>query len=625
MRMIYAQARRVIVWLGEVLEDSDNALEVISHLGREQNILSCERIEKENHDACQRLLQRNWFGRIWVLQEVGVAQCISVMYGSVQINGHIFCEGLSKLRAPLPSYIQPVLYLIRGALFRPRYEIDSYGTLAIGELLDMYRNHNATRLHDKVYALLGLSVENADKASLKPNYDLQWNDVFKQVIMHVFPSSCSVETWPEAAVAVIKGKGWVLGYVDSVEEATSKYSCQKVNVIYNDTARSLNCEHNWGTEWTLQASAEPVQKDPIIIKLCNDRFAVVVSTAILRPDRNMGSCDVAPAQKDFPIQGSIYDFYMTWEISLADRESNSGLKDQNGLGSVAPQYKEKNCEKAKRLHAVSFIIDDIIIQMLEKDNTGNHIRYLLLHRGESLPVSEDVVKAAAANGGSIGYEIMQLLLEHQGESPLVSKDVVKAAAANGGSNGHKIIQLLLEHWGESLPISKDIVKATAINRKKGYKIMQLLLEQWGENLPVSEDVVKAAAANGYNGHEIMQLLLEYWGESLPVPEDVVKAAASNRYRHEIMQLLLEHRGESLPVSEDVVKAAAANEGYYGHEIMQLLLEHWGENLLISEDVVKAAITNRKKGYKIMQLLLEHRGENLPVSEGNVDIRSCSGS
>ncbi|KAE8394461.1 HET-domain-containing protein [Aspergillus alliaceus] len=632
MRAIYAQANRVIVWLGEAMADGDKALKTIHYLAEDKS-LQDKSLLAQNWDtseaACLRLLQREWFQRIWVLQEVGVARCISIICGSVEVNGHIFCEGLSNLRhsVKLPRSILPVLSLIRGALFRPSYDIDSHGTLAIGELLDMYRNHNATKPHDKVYALLGLSKENTDKAGLKPNYRLQWNEVFKQVAMHIFPSSCSVETWPGAQVAVIKGKGWILGYVDSVEEGTSKYGHQQINVIYNDTAHQLGCQSKWGTQWTLQASAESIHEgniicllqgasSPTILKLCNDRFTVIVSTTKLQPHKNIDRSDIVPAQNDFPIQGSLNDIYITWEIPLADRESNSRQTDQGELITVAPRYQEEAFEKAKRLHDISLIIDNIMIQVQQRKHPTDRIRYLLLHRGESLPVSEDVVKAAAANEGKHGHKVMQQLLEHCGRSLPVSEDVIKTAAANEGRHGEEIMQQLLEHSEKILPVSEDVVKAAAANKGEyGHEIMQQLLQRYRGSLPLSEDMIKTAAANeGEYGHGIIhQLLMLYrrgyrWGrKSLLVSEDVIKTAAANEgeYGHLIIQYLLEHCGEKSPVSEDVAKAAAANEGKHGHKIMQQLLKHYGKSLPVSKDVVKTAAANKGEyGHKIMQQLLE---------------------
>ena len=67
--------------------------------------------------------------------------------------------------------VGPVVFLIKGALFRPKYEPDSRGTLTIGELIGMYSSHDATEQHDRIYALLGLSADPITTA-LIPNYDL---------------------------------------------------------------------------------------------------------------------------------------------------------------------------------------------------------------------------------------------------------------------------------------------------------------------------------------------------------------------------------------------------------------------------------------------------------------------
>lgn len=66
-------------------------------------------------------------------------------------------------------------YLIRGAIFRPNYVVSGPGRVSqdiclLGELIDMYYAHKATQRHDKVYALLGMSSDDASKANLLPDY-----------------------------------------------------------------------------------------------------------------------------------------------------------------------------------------------------------------------------------------------------------------------------------------------------------------------------------------------------------------------------------------------------------------------------------------------------------------------
>ena len=64
MAKIYGQAHRVVIWLGEVADDSDLALEAIRVAGskKSKHSLDRERIQP----AVLALLQRPWFQRIWV-------------------------------------------------------------------------------------------------------------------------------------------------------------------------------------------------------------------------------------------------------------------------------------------------------------------------------------------------------------------------------------------------------------------------------------------------------------------------------------------------------------------------------------------------------------------------------
>jgi len=64
MAKIYAQANRVIVWLGETADNSDQALQEIRNAGGKEikNSLEDETIQQ----AVTALLQRPWFRRIWV-------------------------------------------------------------------------------------------------------------------------------------------------------------------------------------------------------------------------------------------------------------------------------------------------------------------------------------------------------------------------------------------------------------------------------------------------------------------------------------------------------------------------------------------------------------------------------
>lgn len=94
------------------------------------------------------------------------------------MNGHTFCLGFNKLKLSykdypdpdLQSLIRSVTYLIRGAIFRPKYITSPLGELSLGELIDMYHTRESTVPNDMVYALLGISSDYPSAAGLSPDY-----------------------------------------------------------------------------------------------------------------------------------------------------------------------------------------------------------------------------------------------------------------------------------------------------------------------------------------------------------------------------------------------------------------------------------------------------------------------
>lgn len=103
------------------------------------------------------------------------------MCGSMEIDGYTFCLGLEssnsfyEARKDLQGLIRSITYLIKGAIFRPKYAksrsgINSFDICLLGELINMYHTREATKLYNKVYALLGMSSVDGSRAGLSPNY-----------------------------------------------------------------------------------------------------------------------------------------------------------------------------------------------------------------------------------------------------------------------------------------------------------------------------------------------------------------------------------------------------------------------------------------------------------------------
>jgi hypothetical protein len=68
MAKIYGQANRVIVYLGEAADDSDQALEDIRVAAEDESVGSVQSAlqSEEGQKSMLKLLERPWFRRIWV-------------------------------------------------------------------------------------------------------------------------------------------------------------------------------------------------------------------------------------------------------------------------------------------------------------------------------------------------------------------------------------------------------------------------------------------------------------------------------------------------------------------------------------------------------------------------------
>ncbi|GME51545.1 uncharacterized protein K452DRAFT_207083 [Neofusicoccum parvum] len=111
MRSIYALAARVLVWLGR--DDTGKAHEAIGALehiagtwGTSHIVRLCQVLDPAVFHAIRGLLERPWFDRIWVLQEIGVASSAVFFCGEAVISWtdlYIACQNLRQCGAEAGS------------------------------------------------------------------------------------------------------------------------------------------------------------------------------------------------------------------------------------------------------------------------------------------------------------------------------------------------------------------------------------------------------------------------------------------------------------------------------------------------------------------------------------------
>jgi hypothetical protein len=224
MREIYTKAFQVFVWLGEAENHSRNALTLLYQIVTMQE----ERAKKEGRavtpwienshispiwqhprawgspnwfyfskllpdhtwSAVRPFYQRQWFNRIWIIQEVALSDHIVVFCGDDYLPW--------KYVANFVAYIPPVLPSRFYGMDPQRKGLATYQPQAISEigrlrkegqsprLLDLVLEHRrcgATDPRDKIYGLLGMGNYNIPVDYSKPTEEL-YKDFAIQHILH---------------------------------------------------------------------------------------------------------------------------------------------------------------------------------------------------------------------------------------------------------------------------------------------------------------------------------------------------------------------------------------------------------------------------------------------------------
>lgn len=211
MREIFARAQRVAIWLGEEEEYGELAFQALRRLsahvnnfekldpfpklgwGRDEAGMAWSKGAKASTLSAleefhlEHLLQRKWFRRSWIVQEVASARIVDVQYGGKSIPWNVF-NGLYYQTQDTFGKDDTGNTLVRQACENIATMMNgrrSHGGLMSMDLFDILLTTNAnecTDLRDKVFSMLGLAGDWLRKKGIQSDYSKSTSpeDVFKQ-------------------------------------------------------------------------------------------------------------------------------------------------------------------------------------------------------------------------------------------------------------------------------------------------------------------------------------------------------------------------------------------------------------------------------------------------------------
>jgi hypothetical protein len=263
MRDIYGMAQRVVVWLGTEDSDSTYALTIMDQLNSkidvswlhatmkpssssadEQDWADRTKVlpyEARELDALYSLLHREWFERLWVRQEIRLANFDSiVMCGPTVITWQAFRNALfclrhkSKRKEFLGTKAVPFHHRIEMV-----YQLsDDATSVPLGRHLRQTTHCKCSDPRDRVYAMLGLLQKSEREMNVQVDYSLTTGQVYENLVLRFIDhfkslkivASCEMQekppnmpTWvPDWSIGNIADPLWVPN-ADAQSVAVTKY------------------------------------------------------------------------------------------------------------------------------------------------------------------------------------------------------------------------------------------------------------------------------------------------------------------------------------------------------------------------------------------------------------------
>ena len=235
MTNIYRQSSKVLIWLGDDLEETRKAYKIIGRLLKLDPFAHSRHNNSNDNQGLQtrgsigldqlkaqglpgpkdpgwqelrNLLSRPWFSRLWTIQEAAVAIDADFLWGKeYTLNWESMVSVMRLVWEHLPKTLLGSDMVLRGLPADSVYRItatmrmlDDRNYHDLFNLALMYKAYGASKPHDKLYALLNIS-----RSSLVVNYgkgpEIIFHEMAYQNINQVYqeitrlPEELSQEQW----------------------------------------------------------------------------------------------------------------------------------------------------------------------------------------------------------------------------------------------------------------------------------------------------------------------------------------------------------------------------------------------------------------------------------------------
>ena len=223
MAKIYKFAERVVVWLGPEQENTKLAISTMQYLGRQVEIFrtnsyvpspNCKEVtwfspevvlpyDDQTYQSISNMLERSWFDRVWIIQEIQLAKPNAIMLcGAQEILWSLFRRGMVCMltKTSIPGTLRERL---RAVWWRTARCLNN-DSPTLNSLFRATVTAKCVEPVDKVHGILGIGPRMLTKKII-PDYTVYYGEVYKTIFLQHLALSrrfellgwCSLQSVPK--------------------------------------------------------------------------------------------------------------------------------------------------------------------------------------------------------------------------------------------------------------------------------------------------------------------------------------------------------------------------------------------------------------------------------------------
>ncbi|KAF4996562.1 hypothetical protein FGRMN_4446 [Fusarium graminum] len=198
MTNIYTFAHQVVAWLGEESDDSKHAIATLQHVSQQLEATKAGRViaapgateprlwrndhaaqfDERTWQSLMKFVQREWFYRLWIWQEINLAGKGHMQCGSDEIQWSDFWLAVlclnnknTSLKIRFREQCRHIVFLKYGT-----------GGHSMANILDISRSKGCVNPRDKIYGLLGITATYFS-SRITVDYLRSVEDVYKEAFL----------------------------------------------------------------------------------------------------------------------------------------------------------------------------------------------------------------------------------------------------------------------------------------------------------------------------------------------------------------------------------------------------------------------------------------------------------